>query len=51
MQESYGEDLASHSGLSPRADRGNAVGVATVERNRRPAMELRNHHFRRPILF
>jgi hypothetical protein len=32
MQESYGEDLASHPGLSPRADRGNAVGVAAVER-------------------
>src|SRR3972149_3844684 len=28
MEESYGEDLASHSGLQPSTDSGNAVGVS-----------------------
>jgi len=33
MQESYREDLASHSGLEPYADEGNLVGVASVRGN------------------
>ena len=50
MQESYGEDLASHPGLEPYADCGNAVGVASVQGTGRPAIELRNHTFRVPTL-
>jgi len=42
MKESHGEDLASHSGLEPYADRGNAVGVASARGTGRPAIELRN---------
>jgi hypothetical protein len=51
MKESYREDLASHSGLEPYAGDGNVAGVASARGKRRPAIELRNHHFRVPILF
>jgi hypothetical protein len=50
MKESYGEDLASRSGLEPYADHGNAVGVASARGTGRPAIELRNHPFRAPTL-
>ena len=33
MKESYGEDLASHSGLEPYADDGNVMGVASARGN------------------
>ena len=45
MKESYGEDLASHSGLEPYAGDGDIAGVASVRGKGRPAIELRNHHF------
>ena len=48
MKESYGEVLASHSGLEPYADDGNVVGVASVRGTGRPAIELRNPLFRVP---
>jgi len=48
MKESYGEVLASHSGLKPYADDGNVVGVASVRGTGRPAIELRNPLFRVP---
>jgi hypothetical protein len=51
MKESYGEDLASHSGLDPYADCGNAVGVASARGTGRPAIELRHHPFRVPTLW
>jgi hypothetical protein len=51
MKESYGEDLASHSGLEPYADYGNAVGVASARGTGRPAIELRNQSFRVPTLW
>ena len=50
MRESCGEDLASHSGLQPYADCGNAMGVASVRGTGRPAIELRNQSFRVPTL-
>jgi len=50
MKESYGEDLASHSGLKPYADHGNVVGVASARGTGRPAIELRNQSFRVPTL-
>jgi len=50
MKESYGEDLASHTGLEPYADHGNVVGVASARGPGRPAIELRNHTFRVPTL-
>jgi hypothetical protein len=48
MKESYGEDLASHSGPEPYADDGNVVGVASARGTGRPAIELRNPLFRVP---
>jgi hypothetical protein len=51
MKESYGEDLASRSGLEPYADCGDAVGVASGKGTGRPAIELRNHDFRAPTLW
>jgi hypothetical protein len=48
MKESYGEVLASHSGLEPYADDGNVVGVASARGTGRPAIELRNPPFRVP---
>ncbi len=48
MKESYGEVLASHSGLEPYADDGNVVGVASARGTGRPANELRNPPFRVP---
>ena len=33
MKESYGEDIASHSGLEPYAGDGNIAGVASVRGN------------------
>ena len=42
MKESYGDDLASHSGLVSYADHGNVVGVASTRGTGRPAIELRN---------
>lgn len=51
MQESYGEDLANRSGLDPYAEGGNILGVASVRGTSRPAIELRNHHFRAPTLW
>lgn len=48
MKESYGEVLASHSGLEPYADDGNVVGVASARGTGRPAIELRNPPFRAP---
>ena len=48
MKESYGKVLASHSGLEPYADDGNVVGLASTRDTDRPAIELRNPHFRVP---
>ena len=50
MKESHGEDPASHPGLEPYADCGNAVGVASARGTGRPANELRDHPFRVPTL-
>ena len=49
MKESYEEDLANHFGLDPYADAGDSMGVASVKGTGRPAIELRNQHFRVPI--
>ena len=38
MEESYGEDLASHTGLQPYADHGNVVGVASVRGSMRTSI-------------
>lgn len=51
MKESYEEGVASHLGLDPYADGGNAMGVASVRGTGRPAIELRNPHFRVPTLY
>ena len=51
MKESYSEVLARHAGPKPYADDGNVVGVASVEGTGRPAIELRNPHFRAPTLW
>ena len=51
MQESYDEELAIRIGLDPYADDGDVVGVASVMGTGRPAMELRNPHFRAPTLW
>ena len=40
MKESYGENLASYSGLEPYADDGNIAGVAPARGNAPPAIEL-----------
>ncbi len=48
MKESYGKGLADRSGPESYADDGNIVGVALARGTRRPAMELRNPHFRVP---
>jgi hypothetical protein len=48
MEESYEKDLASHLGLEPYAGDGNIPGVASARGTGRPAIELRNHHFRAP---
>ena len=48
MKESYGEDLASRSGLEPYAGGGDAAGVASARGPGRPAIELRNQIFRAP---
>ena len=50
MKESYEEELAIRLGLDPYADASNSVGVASVRGIGRPAIELRNHHFRVPTL-
>ncbi len=50
MKESYEEGVASHLGLEPYADCGNAMGVASERGTGRPAIELRNHHFRAQTL-
>lgn len=50
MRESYEKELARHLGLDPYADRGNALGVASVRGTGRPAIELRNQRFRVPTL-
>ncbi len=47
MKESYGEDLASRSGLGSYADHGNVVGVASARGTGRPAVELRNRLYSR----
>ena len=46
MKESYGEDIAYHTGLNSYAEGGNTLGVASTRGTGRPAIELRNHHFR-----
>jgi hypothetical protein len=51
MKESYGEDLASHSGLEPYAGHGNVAGVASARGTGRPDIELRNQSFRVPRLW
>ncbi len=50
MKESYKEEVANHLGLEPYAVDGNNGGVASARGNVRPAIELRNHQFRVPIL-
>ena len=50
MKESYEEGPASHLGPEPYADEGNPMGVASGRGKGRPAIELRNHHFRAPTL-
>ena len=50
MKEPYGKGLADRPGPEPYADDGNIVGVALARGTRRPAIELRNHHFRVPTL-
>lgn len=51
MKESYDEELAIRIGPEPYADVGNVVGVASAEGTGRPAIELRNPHFRAPTLW
>ncbi len=50
MKESYGKGLADRPGPESYADDGNIVGVALARGTRRPAIELRNPHFRVPTL-
>jgi hypothetical protein len=50
MKESYGEDLANHTGLKPYAEGGDILGVASVRGTGRPAIELRNQSFRASTL-
>jgi len=51
MKESYGEDLASRFDLQRRAGYGNVSGLSVRQGGfSRPAIELRNHHFRVPTL-
>ena len=49
MKESYGEDLARHSGLEPYAEDGDVLGVALARGTGRPAIELRNLRNRRQV--
>jgi hypothetical protein len=49
MKESYGEDLANHTGLKPYAEDGDILGVASMRGTGRPAIELRNQAFRAPL--
>jgi len=42
MKASYGEDLASRSGLEPYADDGNIMGVASARGNAHPAVDDEN---------
>ena len=42
MRESYGEDLASRSGLEPYADDGTIMGVASARENTHPAIGGKN---------
>ena len=51
MKESYEEELAIHFGLDPYAEAGNSLRVASVRGTGRPAIELRNQHFRVPTLW
>jgi hypothetical protein len=51
MKESYEEELAIHFGLDPYAEAGNSLGVASARGTGRPAIELRNPHFRVPTLW
>ena len=46
MKESWEEELATHLHLNPYADGGDVVGVASGRGTGRPAIELRNQHFR-----
>ena len=48
MKESREEELATHLHLNPYADDGDIVGVASGRCTGRPAIELRNQHFRVP---
>ena len=50
MKESYGEDLANHTGLDPYAEDGDILGVASVRGTGRPAIELRDQEFRASTL-
>ena len=50
MKEPYGKGLASRPGPDSYAGHGNMAGVAWTRGKRRPAIELRNHHFRVPTL-
>lgn len=52
MKVSYEERLAIDFGLQRRCDRGNNVVLSVRDGGkRRPAIELRNPHFRVPTLF
>ncbi len=46
MKESYGEDLAYHTGLESYAEDGVILGVASIRGTGRPAIELQNQSFR-----
>ena len=51
MKEPYEKGLAHRLGPESYAGNGNIVGVALTRGTRRPAIELRNHHFRVPTLY
>ena len=51
MKVSYEERLAINFGLQRRCDEGNDIVLSVrIGGKRRPAIELRNHHFRVPTL-
>jgi hypothetical protein len=51
MKEPYGKGLATRPGPESYAGHGNMTGEALTFGTRRPAIELRNHHFGVPTLF
>jgi hypothetical protein len=51
MKESCEEGSATRFVLEPYAEAGDSLGVASAKGTGRPAIELRNQHFRVPTLW